>query len=87
MQELKEFIESNARIYMYFVQMFHEIPSGNPFWRDPVGNKTIRDYHHFLQVLNHIVTTGPDWPVTEKGLIAAGIPIIVIFDWPMATQR
>lgn len=87
LNELKNIIEGNGRIYMYFKQMFDEIPSRTPFWRDPVGHKTIRDYHHFLRVLNHIITTAPAWPISSQGIIAAGLPIIVIFEWPMSTQR
>ncbi|KAH0595046.1 hypothetical protein MHUMG1_07345 [Metarhizium humberi] len=61
LEEFRQLIEGNSRIYMYFVQMFDEIPRRHPYWRDPTGGKQIRDYEHMLQVLNHIVTRAPEW--------------------------
>lgn len=31
LQEFKEFIEGNSRIYMYFVNMFQEVPMKHPY--------------------------------------------------------
>ncbi len=87
LRKFKAFIEQTPRVYMHFQQMFEQIPWRAAYWLDPVGNPTIRDYSHFLQVLNHIVTTAPEWPLTENGFVAVGVPMIVIFDWPMGTTR
>ncbi|GAB0137797.1 hypothetical protein EsDP_00006050 [Epichloe bromicola] len=56
LREFRQLIEGNARIYMYFVQMFDEMPRKHPYWRDPAGTRQVRDYEHMLRVLNHIVT-------------------------------
>lgn len=87
LRELKQLIEGNSRIYMYFVQMFEETPLKHPYWSDPVGTKQVRDYEHMLRVMNHIVAMAPEW--TEAGEIkgVVGIPMCALFDYPMATPR
>ncbi|KAH0497659.1 hypothetical protein TgHK011_004948 [Trichoderma gracile] len=85
LQELKELIESNSRIYMYFTQMFEEIPNKRPYWHDPTGTKQIRDYHHMLQVLNHIVTRAPEWTDAAESAGVVGVPFCAILDYPMGT--
>ncbi|KAG6003956.1 hypothetical protein E4U21_001583 [Claviceps maximensis] len=83
--ELKNLIETNTRVYMYFVQMFDEIPRRNPYWSDPTGTKQVRDYEHMLRVLNHIVTRAPEWTVAAERVGVVGVPMCAIFDYPMAT--
>ncbi|KAG5979111.1 hypothetical protein E4U54_006975, partial [Claviceps lovelessii] len=73
--DFKRLIESNARIYMYFVQMFDEIPRKHPYWRDPTGTKQVRDYEHMLLVLNHIVTRAPEWTLAAESVGVVGVPI------------
>jgi len=84
-QEFKEFIEGNSRVYMYFMQMFEEIPRKRPYFRDPTGTKQIRDYKHMLQVLNHIVTRAPEWTDAAEGVGMVGVPMCAVFDYPMGT--
>jgi phosphatidylserine decarboxylase len=57
LQEFKQLIEGNARIYMLANSMFEEIPVKKPYNKDPTGYKQFRDYHQMLQVLNHILST------------------------------
>lgn len=85
--QFKRFIESTPRVYMYFVQMFEEIPRKHPYWRDPTGSRQIRDYNHMLRVLNHIVTRAPEWTDAAEGAGVVGVPMCAIFDYPMATAR
>jgi phosphatidylserine decarboxylase len=80
LQEFRAFIESTPRVYMYFVQMFDEIPWKWPYWRDLHGKPQIRDYEHLLQVLNHIVRTAP-------GVDSAIPPMAAILAYPMGTPR
>jgi phosphatidylserine decarboxylase len=56
LQEFKQLIEGNARIYMLANSMFEEIPVKKPYNKDPTGHKQFRDYHQMLQVLNHILS-------------------------------
>lgn len=61
LQEFKDFIEDNSRIFMYFSAMWEEIPNRPPYEKDPTGKKQIRDYQHMLQVLNHVFGRAPEW--------------------------
>ncbi|KAM0469853.1 hypothetical protein ACHAPX_010238 [Trichoderma viride] len=85
LQEFKELIEGNSRIYMYFIQMFEEIPNKRPYWKDPTGTKQIRDYQHMLQVLNHIVSRAPEWTDAAESAGVVGVPFCAILDYPMGT--
>ena len=87
LREFKELIEGDTRLYMYFVQMFDEIPRRQPYWRDPPGMKHIRDYKHMLAVLNHIVTRAPEWIDAAESMGVVGVPMCLVFQWPMGTPR
>ena len=54
LEEFKHLIETNARIYMYFTEMWEEIPRKPPYNKDPTGKSQIRSYTHMLQVLNYV---------------------------------
>src|SRR5690554_3684010 len=60
-QEFQQLIESSTRVYMLLEAMFEEVPNKPPYNKDPLGRPEIRDYHHFLQTLNHLLTTAPSW--------------------------
>lgn len=80
-QELKELIESDPQIYMYFHQMFEELPDSATYERTPTGSPQVRDYRQMLQLINHVLGTAPSF--NETGLV--GFPINAILDWPMGT--
>jgi len=54
-------IEDTPRMYMYFSEMWDEIPSKPPYQHDPTGKSQIRNYNHMLQVLNHVFGRAPEW--------------------------
>ncbi|KAI1339439.1 Phophatidylserine decarboxylase-domain-containing protein [Xylariaceae sp. FL0016] len=86
LQEFKEFIESNPRIYMYFNEMWDEIPRKKPYLQDPTGKKKqIRDYRHMLALLNHVFTQAPQWSDAAFGVGMVGVPMVSVFDYVMAT--
>ncbi|KAM3449910.1 hypothetical protein MY3296_006520 [Beauveria thailandica] len=85
LQEFRELIEGNSRVYMYFTQMFEEVPRKAPYLRDPAGQKQVRDYQHMLKVLNHIVTRAPEWTQTAAAMGVVGVPMCAVFDYPMGT--
>jgi phosphatidylserine decarboxylase len=85
LKEFKEFIETTPRVYMYFVQMFEEIPQKHPYENDPTGTPQLRDYEHMLQVLNHIFSTAPEWTDAAESVGMVGVPLCAIFDYPMGT--
>jgi phosphatidylserine decarboxylase len=80
-QEFKDLIESDAEIFMFFHQMFEELPQTAQFNKNPIGSPQVRDYTHMLELINSIMTTAPVFDKT--GLV--GFPINAILDWPMGT--
>ncbi|KAL2015591.1 hypothetical protein VTK56DRAFT_5203 [Thermocarpiscus australiensis] len=84
-QEFKEFVEGNPRLYMYFTAMWDEIPRKPPYAKDPTGKRTIRDFKHFLDVLNHIFSKAPEWTDAAAGVGMVGVPMCALLDYPMGT--
>ena len=79
--KFKESIEGNPEITMFFHQMFSEIPKTEKYQKTPSGKCQVRNYHHMLQLINHILTKAPEF--NKTGLV--GFPINAILDWPMGT--
>jgi phosphatidylserine decarboxylase len=75
LREFKDLIENNTRIYILVNSMFEEIPT----------NKQVRDYHHMLELFNHILTTAPEWSDHEYSIGMVGTPFNAILDWPMVS--
>jgi phosphatidylserine decarboxylase len=80
-QEFKALIESDPQLYMFFHQMFEELPRTSQFHDTPMGKPQIRDYNHMLELISGIMTTAPTF--NKTGLV--GFPINAILDWPMGT--
>ncbi|KAL8695353.1 MAG: hypothetical protein Q9218_000112 [Villophora microphyllina] len=85
LQEFKSMIENDTYLYLLFTSMFQQIPNKPPYQKDPSGRSQINDYHHMLQVLNHILTTGPSWNDKSERVGLVGLPINAMLDWPMGT--
>jgi phosphatidylserine decarboxylase len=85
LKEFKKLIEENTRIYLLVNSMFDEIPTKKPYSNDPTGHKQVRDYHHMLDLFNHILTHAPEWSDKEYGIGMVGTPFNAILDWPMGT--
>lgn len=79
-EDLKHFIENDARAYMFFTQMFDEVPAGKK--ETLTGLPQVRDYMHMLKLFNVILTHAPDFD--ETGFV--GFPFNAILDWSMATE-
>lgn len=80
--QLRELIESDPEVYMYFRQMFAQLPDRPKFRRTPIGTPQVRSYQHMCQLINSVLTTAPEF--NDTGLV--GFPINAILDWPMGTQ-
>lgn len=85
LKEFKQLIESNTRVYMLLTGMFREVPHKNPYSKDPTGTAQIRDYDHFLRVLNHLLTSAPSWTDKAHRVGLVGLPINAALDWAMGT--
>ena len=77
-QDFKDFIETDAKAYMFFTQMFDEVPASRR--TSPSGRPQVRDYEHMLRLFNAIMTHAPEF--NESGLV--GFPFNAILDWSMA---
>lgn len=81
-QALKDLIESDPAAYMWFHQMFNQVPRRAPYNMNPGGQPQVRNYHQMLRLMNHQLTTPPEY--NDTGLI--GFPINAILDWSMGTE-
>jgi phosphatidylserine decarboxylase len=79
-EEFRSMIENEPEMYMYFTQMFEQQPLFSP----PTGSGDIKiqDYHQMLVIVNHILTSAPEFDTTAM----VGCPINAILDFPMITQ-
>lgn len=80
-QELKDLIEGDTRIFMLFHQMFSQVPHKPPYNKDPSGQPQVRSYLVLLQLINRIMTKAPEFNKT----VMVGCPINAILDWSMGT--
>lgn len=78
--ELQELIERDPVMLMYFTQMFEQQPSFGP--PRETGDVKLRNYRQFLQILNHVLTTAPEF--STAGMV--GCPINAVLDFPMITS-
>lgn len=80
-QEFRDLIEHNTRIYLLVQSMFEQIPQKKPYNADPTGQtKQMRDYEHMLEVLNHLLTTAPQWSDASEEAGMVGLPINAVLD-------
>jgi phosphatidylserine decarboxylase len=78
-EEFRSMIESDPEMYMYFTLMFEEQPAFAP--PPSSGDIKIQDYHQMLLIINHILTSAPEFNTTAM----VGCPINAILDFPMIT--
>lgn len=76
--DLKTLIETDAKAYMFFCQMFDDVPENRK--TSPAGKMQVRDYEHMLRLFNTIMTHAPEF--NEGGLV--GFPFNAVLDWSMA---
>ena len=76
-QELKDLIETDSKVYMFFHQMFSHVPKQPPYDKRP----QVRNYRVMLHLINHIMTCAPEYNDTEL----ASVPIYAILICSMAT--
>lgn len=81
-QDLKTLIETDSEVYMFFHQMFEELPNDPYYHKDPTGAPQVRDYETMLMMMNYVLTRAPEF--NTSGLV--GFPINAILDWPMGTR-
>lgn len=78
-KEFQNAVENDAKLMMFFTQMFEEVP----FPDDPTGQPQVKDYKQMFRLINAIMTRAPEY--NDTGLV--GFPINAILDWTMATRN
>ncbi|NDV21543.1 phosphatidylserine decarboxylase family protein [Desulfovibrio sp. JC022] len=81
-QEFKELIENDPKLFMLFTEMFEMVPDTPEFKNDPAGNPQIRSYVQMLQKISEISQQAPEFNTTAM----VGFPINSILNWPMGTS-
>jgi phosphatidylserine decarboxylase len=79
-------IENDTRLCLLFNSMFEQIPRKKPYRYDPNGRHQVRDHDHMIRVLNHIISTAPEWNDSSHDVGVVGVPLNAFFDWPMGTE-
>jgi phosphatidylserine decarboxylase len=82
MQEFKELIEDDPQLYMYFTQMFNQVPKFGKFKHNPIGGPEVKNYTEMIYMINHVLKTAPEFNTTDL----VGFPINAILDWAMGTS-
>ncbi|WP_333878896.1 phosphatidylserine decarboxylase family protein [Methylobacter sp.] len=80
-EQFKQLIEQDPEIFMYFNQMFTQVPKRPPYNKSPTGKPQVKNYEQMLRLMNIIITRTPAF--NETGLV--GFPINAILDWSMGT--
>lgn len=78
-QDFKDLIENDPELFMLFNLMFTQVPK--KYKENPAHDPQVRHYKEALDLMNHIMTNGPDYNTSE----VVGFPINAIFDYSMAT--
>jgi phosphatidylserine decarboxylase len=77
--EFQQLIENDPVLFMNFTLMFEQQPTFPP--PPGSGDVKIKNYQQMLTVINHVLTTAPEFNTT--GMV--GFPINAILDFPMIT--
>ncbi len=85
LQEFKDLIEGDTRLYLLFSSIFEEVPKKKPYSKDPTGQRQVHSYDQMLKLLNHLLTTAPAWSDRSHKVGLVGLPINALLDWPMGT--
>lgn len=86
LREFQELVEGDVSLKILASMMFTEVPEMEPYNRDCLLKPQVRDFHHMLKLLNHIMDSGPQWSTIASEVGQIGFPITVIIEWPMNTR-
>ena len=86
LREFRELVEGDVSLKILASMMFTEVPEKMPYNRDPMHKPQVRDFHHMLKLINHIMDSGPQWSTIADKVGLIGFPINAILDWPMCTS-
>ncbi|QEH32723.1 phosphatidylserine decarboxylase [Aquisphaera giovannonii] len=75
-QELKDLIDRDPIVRMYFTQMIEQVPHAKPYRK-----RHIEDVDQLLWLIDEVIGRAPEY--NETGLV--GVPLNAILDWCMGT--
>jgi len=84
-EDFKDLIEKDTRLFLLINSMFHQIPHKKPYFNNPAGNRQVRNHIHMLRLMNHLMATAPAYSEKEHRVGLVGLPFWALFDWPMGT--
>lgn len=84
--EFQELIDNNTNLSMLAQSMFDQVPNKKPYNKSVDQNKVVRDFPHFLAILNHILSSGPEWTERSHRVGVVGVPINAAIDYSMGTS-
>ncbi len=76
----RELIESEPTVYMYFSEMFDQIPEKYK-QENETPKAIVKDYNMMLKLINLVISKAPEYNKT----CLVGFPINAILDWAMGT--
>lgn len=85
LKEFKTMVQSSSKLTMLASSMFSEVPKKRPYNKSVDENQVVRDLDHLLAILNHILSTGPEWTENAHRVGVVGVPINAVLDYNMAT--
>ena len=59
LREFQEIVDGDVSLWILASLMFTEIPEKKPYNCDIVHQPQVRDFHHMLKLINHIMDSGP----------------------------
>ena len=75
-----------ARLLMQRHDWTVQVPHQKRYLTDPANEGTqVRDFEHLLRLLNHVITTAPEWTDAGHSAGLVGVPVQALLDWPMGT--
>ncbi|OJJ78524.1 phosphatidylserine decarboxylase family protein [Aspergillus glaucus CBS 516.65] len=87
LREFGELIETDSVVNDLFTSTFKELPNKSFFSnRQTPKSPPIRDYKHFLRVLDKLLTTAPTWTDVHNRVGVVGMPINAVLDWPLGVS-
>lgn len=85
LKEFKELIEADTNLTMLSQAMFDQVPRRAPYNKSVDQNQVVRNFKQLLAILNHILTTGPEWTDRAHRVGVVGVPINAVLDYNMGT--
>ncbi|KAA8646930.1 hypothetical protein EYZ11_007572 [Aspergillus tanneri] len=82
----RDLVQGDTVLRMLSRAMLTEVPNKEPYNKDPIGRKQIRDFDELLDFMQVTLSKAPTWTDDGYKIGLVGFPLNAVLDWPMATQ-